>query len=432
MKSRCTRSTGLSEGPEARSANVRAHRRVRSLPRSEVGVSSLDRATSVRDLSETGARLDAGGSAEPRSWASRGPKLGCPGWTGRLRSERAVGGERCLRSAKLRRPGEPTWLRSGPPRNRSRGFIFDATGAGSRRHEGMRSEHALAWHITMRLAADRVIAATPSALRRAARSLIERARGRDLLAFCMADNHVHVVLGCSREEAGRFARTAEQSMQLGLGLGVPFERARLRPILGTSHLAHAVRYVLRQGLHHGAEHDPGFDGCSIVDMFGLRVLDPELPHRVQRYLPRLTRRAAAPWFPRLRSIDPEMDALAIAAAAAVAAADLRSNTPTVVAARRAAIEIVDLEDAAALLGLTPRAARRLRARPPNPLLVRAVRGQLALQTWAAERRASGLPSAEGELDGAFAFGSRIRSGDVQTGTGDFGPRPSQEVGLWAP
>ncbi|NUO53813.1 MAG: hypothetical protein HOV80_33630 [Polyangiaceae bacterium] len=220
-------------------------------------------------------------------------------------------------------------------------------------------------------------------------------------------------------------------MQLALGLGVPFERARLRPISSAWHLARAVPYVLRQGLHHGTEHDPGFDGCSVVDMFGLRVLDPELPHRVQRYLPRMTRETAAPWFPRLKAIEPEVDAIATAAAAAVAVADLRSNEPLVVAARRAAVEVVGLEEAATLLGLTPRAARRLRAGPSDPLLVRAVRGQLALQTWAAERRARGLANAESELDATFAFGSRDRSRGVQSGPGDFGPRFSQEVGRWA-
>jgi hypothetical protein len=188
-------------------------------------------------------------------------------------------------------------------------------------------------------------------------------------------------------------------MQLVLRLAAPFERARFRPILGTSHLARAVPYVLRQRLHHGAAHDPGFDGCSIVDLFGLRVLDPELPRRVQRYLPRLTREAAAPWFPRLRCITPELETLAEAAAAAVATVDLQGNTPSVAAARRAAIQIAvasaDIDDAAALLGLTVPAARRLRARPSDPLLVRAVRGQLALHTWLAERRARGLRHAGG-------------------------------------
>lgn len=245
---------------------------------------------------------------------------------------------------------------------------------------------ALGWHITMRLSADRVIASTPDALRLASRILVAPGKGRELLAFCVADNHVHAVVGCSREKAGGFARVVEQSMQLGLPLAAPFERARLRPIEGTSHLARALAYVLRQGLHHGTEHDPGFDGCSILDMFGLRVLDPQLPHRVRRQLPRLTRQAAAPWFPRLNSIDVDGDKIALAAAAAVAATDLRSNTPMVAAARRAAAHLADPEDAATLLGLTAHCARRLRARPADPLLVGAIRAQLALQTWVAERR----------------------------------------------
>ncbi len=177
----------------------------------------------------------------------------------------------------------------------------------------MRSERALAWHITMRLAGDRVIAGTPAALRRVASALIARARGRDLLAFCVAGTHVHVVLGCSREQAGVFARTAEQSLQLGLGLEAPFERARL-------------------------------------------------------------------------------------------------------------LEVVGAEDAAVFLGLTQPAARRLGARPSDPLLVRAVRGQLALQTWAGRRRAHGLPSAESELDDTFVVdaGSEVGVSRLDLATSDRG------------
>ena len=56
-----------------------------------------------------------------------------------------------------------------------------------------RRAQPMGWHITMRLADDRVIAHTTAELRLAARVLVEQGRDRGLLSFCVVDTHVHAV-----------------------------------------------------------------------------------------------------------------------------------------------------------------------------------------------------------------------------------------------
>lgn len=102
----------------------------------------------------------------------------------------------------------------------------------------------------MRLVDNRVIATRAASLRRSARVLLARGASRGLLTFGVADTHVHAVLACDRATAGVFAQTVEATLRAVLKLPVPFEAARIRPILDQRHLAHAARYASTQGVRH--------------------------------------------------------------------------------------------------------------------------------------------------------------------------------------
>src|SRR5262245_57495334 len=116
----------------------------------------------------------------------------------------------------------------------------------------------MGWHLTMRLCDDRVIARTAAELRLASRVLFEHGRTRGLLSFRVVDTHVHALLVCSRDEAGMFARYAQGALRKRLRL-VPFEKARIRPILDQSHLRSTFLYVLRQARRHGSSLDPAHE-----------------------------------------------------------------------------------------------------------------------------------------------------------------------------
>jgi hypothetical protein len=238
----------------------------------------------------------------------------------------------------------------------------------------------------MRLCDDRVIARNPGELRVASRVLFEQGRTRGLLAFSVVDTHVHALVACARVVAGKFARYSEAALRKRLGL-VPFDGARIRPILDQSHLRSAFLYVLRQHRRHGSSLDPAHDGSSLLDLLGLRVLDQTLAGRVRSHLPRLRAMDVAPdLVAALRSLPVSLDLLAHAAAAAIGAASLQGQSPDVVAARRAAVHVAATLDATRigeLLSLDVRVVRRHRREEPDEPLVRAVRRQLRLQLYAA-------------------------------------------------
>ena len=86
----------------------------------------------------------------------------------------------------------------------------------------MSIEHPLAYHVTMRLADDRVLAPSDLERRRAARVLLRIGRDFDLLAFRLADTHLHALVRCSAEASGRFC----QRVACALLEGGRLDRAR--------------------------------------------------------------------------------------------------------------------------------------------------------------------------------------------------------------
>jgi len=230
----------------------------------------------------------------------------------------------------------------------------------------------------MRLSDDRVIATSAGAVLIVARVLMVRGAAARLLAFRVADTHLHVLLGCTRPEAGHFAHRAALALHNLLRLRVPFEPTRVRPVVDQRHLYSAFRYVMRQQDHHGVASDPAHDGSSLPDLLGMRILEPDHALTVRMMLPRLDlREVAASLRFSLAAADATPPALlAPSAAAAVGLPDLSGRSPACVRARRAAVHAAaSLLPTSALsdaLSASSRSIQRLRTDEAEPRLVRAV------------------------------------------------------------
>ena len=259
------------------------------------------------------------------------------------------------------------------------------------------SIHAIAWHVTLRLDRDydRVITTTAADTRRAARRFLRFGRPARLLAFGVADTHMHALLACDRARAGRFVHDLEVSLRHALGLTVPFAPARFTTVESQPHLRRAFDYVLRQDDRHDLGRDPFRDGTSLPDLVGARLVGAWMRPLVRSLLPREGQASLVvrlPWGHALTSpVGLEaMDLLAEAAGAAALVPELTGRTPEVVAARTAAIQLaadqVRPGELAGYLGVSPATLRRLRQRPADPALVHAIRLQLRMRH---ARRAAG-------------------------------------------
>ena len=256
------------------------------------------------------------------------------------------------------------------------------------------SRHALegpGYHVTMRLSDDRVIAPNRRALCLAARVLMSRGRRVTLLAFRVADTHLHVLVACSQELARRFAHYAAVALHRVLRLPVPFEPTRVRSIVDQRHLYSSFRYVLRQDSHHGIASDPAHDGSSLPDVLGMRVLGTDHAQTVRMTLPRLDRRELAAslgiTFAPADTLPPRL--LPTSAAAAVGLADLKDRSKDAVLARRAAVhaaaELLSTSTLSDELRTSPRTIQRLREQDVDALVVRAVQLQWRFRASLLER-----------------------------------------------
>lgn len=257
----------------------------------------------------------------------------------------------------------------------------------------------LGYHIRMSLADGRVIATSSSMHRRLARSVLAAGESKCLLSFRSADTHLHLAAGCSRVEAGALVRVIGFSLHHQLELPVGFTQSYFEPIRDQRHLNNAFWYDFRQDERHGIDIDPHAEASNLPDLLGLRLIGRYTAVNVGRFLPRvqpeqLARRLGISMDELLRGpISPSsIEQLADAAAASVAVPVLRGRAAEVVAARRAAVHLLDgsvpSERLAQLLGTTSRNVRRLRLQPADPLLVEAVTRQLRLRTALDERARS--------------------------------------------
>ncbi len=243
----------------------------------------------------------------------------------------------------------------------------------------------IGWHIIFRLIDDRVIAPSVEARRTCARVIAGIGREADLLLFSVPDNHGHSVVGCSRAMAGQFARRVELALHRHLGLSVPFESARVRPVNGQGHLDSLVDYVLGNSARHGARVDPLLEASNLPDLLGLRLVARDTAARLREALPRLRRQRLLAHY----EVDDLVAGthpghLADAAAATVGRTRLRGQLPDVFSAKVAAVRVgTDLElgtaQIAARLDLSARSVRRIAGQQPEPTLVRSIRLQIGLR-----------------------------------------------------
>ena len=243
-----------------------------------------------------------------------------------------------------------------------------------------------AYHVTIRLLGDRVIAPSVAARRDAARCLLRSGAARRLLVFRIADTHMHALLAARRPVVADFIRSVTKRLHGALRLGGSFEPARLRPIRDQRHLWSATRYVFGQETRHGLAVDPLHDSSNLPDLVGARVVCDHNGHLLRELLPRFEPRALLPSFePAVRWED-----LHDAAAAAFGLGDLLTRDTSAVLARRAAVHAARLERStrwlADALGVDERTIRRLRRAPCPAAHIRAVELQLR---WRAAIRHAG-------------------------------------------
>lgn len=146
----------------------------------------------------------------------------------------------------------------------------------------------LAWHVTMRLKEDAVIAPSPTARRKLASIFHWHGKPVCLLAFAAADTHLHALVLCSRGDAGEFARRVEITLQAHLDLHTGFARAHFKAVRDQWHLERVFHYIHRQREHHGLQTDRFQDASSLSDFLALRVGGEELVQRALERLPRVT------------------------------------------------------------------------------------------------------------------------------------------------
>ncbi|MBI4951865.1 MAG: hypothetical protein HY908_07505 [Myxococcales bacterium] len=259
----------------------------------------------------------------------------------------------------------------------------------------------LGWHIGLRLADDRVLAATPGERRLLARAVLQHGERARLVAFRAVDTHLHAELLCERDEVAHFARGVGRAMALALRRRAASHTSFVKPLADQRHGQSTLRYILAQERHHGLDSDPFHEASNLPDLLGLRVVGPYTARVLAEAFPRIGRdelaaalglgSGAAAALGLCRSgadagpdADPQdLGLLEDAAAAAFALTELRGRTPEAVAARHAAVHAagcaVPVRQMAELLGAGERTIERLRAQPCAPGLVAAVRGQWRLR-----------------------------------------------------
>jgi len=229
--------------------------------------------------------------------------------------------------------------------------------------------------------------------RRAAVHCLARAAGQEIALFCIVDDHLHLVVLAPRPRVGRLAQAL--AISLGRAAATKLDPARIRPVDTRAHLQWLVRYVLTQPAHHGLTGSAAlWSGSCFQDLVGARQV-PGLTLRITEALPRLSQRELhklvdlppAKLKPAANDTLRRAGAARIVAAAAASLAvgpNLAGNKPTVVLARRAAVQLAAVAEIPATeiawaLGTTPRATRRLQQPPVPTTTTKALRLRLTLE-----------------------------------------------------
>jgi hypothetical protein len=257
----------------------------------------------------------------------------------------------------------------------------------------------LGYHITLRLEGDRNLASTMEARRLFASTVLKVARPYVLLACRWVDTHGHLEMLGTRKEAGELARRVQIALQHAVRPGAPFLRAHFTPMYTRAHVNSTFRYIMGQREHHGLTIDPCHDASNAPDLLGARTTGAWTAVHVRQHDARLKRahilEALAMEDPAT-VVDPSLEPLADAAAAAVCLPELDASALGVTA-RIGAVHVADgksTSEIAELLHVSTRSIRRFRAEPANPAVVRAIRQQLAMRARIANEVIDTLAAAE--------------------------------------
>lgn len=244
----------------------------------------------------------------------------------------------------------------------------------------------LGYFIRIRARDDRVLAPIPEEKRVLARVVLNQGRETHLLAFGLADNHLHIEAACNRVVAGELARRIELSLGRRLNVDAGFQPARVDPIKDGRHLYNAFKYALGQDRRHDLDNDPLREASILPDLLGLRVLGRYAAADVRRWLPRIKRRDLLECcgIPELVPLDGPVELVVDAALAAAALPDLSGSSNETTRARRAVIEVIGrrlpTRELAQRLLVSERRVYDLKsAGPADGMLVMAIQLQLGLR-----------------------------------------------------
>ena len=250
-----------------------------------------------------------------------------------------------------------------------------------------RCRDALAWHVNCARWSRQVLAAERTETIQLLGAAVRASRRVELLAFSVADTHVHFLLRGEREAVGRAIQGFEGGVSRTRAFVEGFSPAHFEAIRSQAHLSRAFWYAARQDLHHGTRRDPFVDGNLLADQLGLRLLDRRAWERVRTHLPRVRLQELLGLVEELGAgvqHRTPLQAVAEGAASALGRPTLDGRTPQVAGARSAALRVgseLGLEEAriAEQMAIAPATLRVMRRRVPEEALLRAVRGQVLLR-----------------------------------------------------
>lgn len=250
---------------------------------------------------------------------------------------------------------------------------------------------SLGYHLVLRTRDAAPFATTPAQHRQLARLLLTVAREHALLAFGLADQHLHVYPAEDRPRSGELARRIGVALSHGLKLAGGVYTSLIKPVADGFHAYKLFDYVLRQGARHQLESDPLLEATNLPDLLGLRLLGRRTALSVRRLLPRVKRPQLLALF-GVETLEPiEVTEATEASLSTVIDAGLSAAALTKLDAgdasrqlRRAIVEVVGdslpRAELARALGVWPRSLRRMLASAPAPRdLVQAIRLQLDLR-----------------------------------------------------
>jgi hypothetical protein len=258
----------------------------------------------------------------------------------------------------------------------------------------------LAWHLMFRTDDDRVIAPGDAERRILARTVYRITDEAGLLAFGAADNHLHVVVVCTRERAGRLAQQLAVALRGQLGIPVSFFPTRIKEVRDQHHLQTVFHYALGQRNRHGVRSDPFLDASSLPELLGARLLRTGSPALARELLPRVSRPSLVRHL-AIPALEPGSDLVqpVDAVAGALGLGSLDEHRELGMLGRAAVVQLcsprLSSSELVELLGRTQPTIRRLRHTDVPPRLLHAAQLQMAIRAYYLQHHPGVLEPLEG-------------------------------------